>query len=138
MSGISPASSVGFFPLRLVTYDPTRLPFQWEEGEAEAETMGGGELEIPPEAEASMVEALGGRVEVDCSGGPLLAEASRVEAPLWVHLAVLKVVVVTEEATIPLLAACPTTWLQVAAKAVVVTGIVDGAPDCRAAPKHLQ
>ena len=85
MSGVSPASSVGFFPSWLVAYDPTRLPFQWEEGEAELETMDGEESEIPPEVEASTVEALGGQVEADCSGGPLLAGASRVEAPLQVH-----------------------------------------------------
>ena len=53
-------------------------------------------------------------------------------------MVVLKVVVVTGEVTIPLLVACPTTWLQVGAKAIVVTGIIDGVPDCRAAAKHLQ
>ena len=41
MSAISLTSPVGFFPLRLVAYDPTGLHFPWGEGEAEAETMDG-------------------------------------------------------------------------------------------------
>ena len=51
-------------------------------GEAEVVTMDGGESEILPEAEASMVEALGGPAGADCSGGPLLVEAAWVEVPL--------------------------------------------------------
>ena len=85
MSAVSLGSPVGFFPSRPVACDPTRLPFPQEEREAEAETMGEGESEILPEAEASTVEALGGLAEADCSGGCLLVEAARVEVPLWVH-----------------------------------------------------
>ena len=69
----------------LVAYNPTTLPFQWEEGEAEVETMVRGESEILPEAEASMMEALGGWAEANYGGNPLLAEVSRVEVPLRVH-----------------------------------------------------
>ena len=48
--------------------------------------------------------------------------------PVVLQVAVVRVVVVTGEVTIPLLAASPTTWLQVGAEAVVGTGIVDGVP----------
>ena len=54
----------------------------------------------------------------------------------WV--AVLRVVIVTREAMIPLLGAHPVTWLQVGTKAIVVTEAMDGAPNCRAALNHLQ
>ena len=60
MLGVSLASPVGFFPSWLVVYSPTGLPFQREEGEAEAGTTDGETSEILPEVEASMVEALGG------------------------------------------------------------------------------
>ena len=83
--GVSPAGPLGFFPSWPVACDPTGLPFPWEEGEVEAETTDGEGSEILPEVVASMVEALGGRAEADCSGDPLLAGASWVEAPLRVH-----------------------------------------------------
>ena len=72
LSVLSPANPVGFFLLWPGVCDSTGLPFQRGE-EVEAEAMDGGESEIPPEAGASMVEALGGLAEADCSGGPILA-----------------------------------------------------------------
>ena len=76
---------MGFFPSWLEVCNATGPPFHREEVEVEAEATNEGELKIPPEAGASMVEALGGLAEADCSGGPLLVGAAWVEAPLWVH-----------------------------------------------------
>ena len=84
--GRKPHKPCGFlsFMAWSLQFNMTPLP-EGEGEEAEAEATNRGELEILPEAGASMVEALGGPAEADCSGGPLLVGAAQVEAPLWVH-----------------------------------------------------